>query len=110
MTLEQKIEEFLQIDDVCHDMFHDDYRQNGNYNDPDDIRDSYLNANKITTKSVDHYGGEDQGSTYYTVYSFTDGKETLYVKFSGYYASHYGSEYQEWNYVTPKEKTVIEYV
>ena len=60
----------------------------------------------ITCKCVDNYDGEDQGSDYWSVYSFTKDNETVYVKFQGWYASHYGSEYQSWSFVEPKQKTV----
>ena len=61
--------------------------------------------------SVDHYGGEDQGSDYYTVYEFKDDslEETVYIKFQGWYASHYGTEYQNFEIVTPQQRTVTVY-
>lgn len=65
----------------------------------------------ISFKCVDSYGGEGEGSTYYSIYSFTNkmSEETLYVKFDGYYASYVGSEFHDWFYVEPKEEVVINY-
>lgn len=59
----------------------------------------------ISWESQEGYGGEDMGSEYWHVYSFTDGKTTVYVKFDGWYASHYGSEFNEWFFVTPTQVT-----
>jgi hypothetical protein len=65
----------------------------------------------ISFKLVDSYGGEDQGSDYYTVYKFTDNDtgEEVYAKFQGWYQSYDGAEYESWSFVQPKEKTVIVY-
>lgn len=65
----------------------------------------------VLVQSVDHYGGEDCGSTYYTVWKFTlDNGETFYLRFDGWYASHYGCDYQDFREVKPKEVTKVEYV
>ena len=68
----------------------------------------------VTSKPVDHYGGEDCGSTYYTVYEFRidngDQGETFYLRFDGWYASHYGTDYQGLSEVHPKQVTRTEYV
>ena len=56
------------------------------------------------------YGGEDQGSEYWAVWSFTDDSGNVeYVKFYGYYQSYAGAEYQGWEFVTPKLVTVTEW-
>lgn len=106
MTLKETVIEFLTtFEDVPRDMFHEEYAQN--YRDDESSR--FLAERKIKTESVEHYGGEDQGSDYYTVYAFMDGKETVYVKFYGWYASHYGTEYQDYKFVKAKEKTITVY-
>ncbi len=69
----------------------------------------HLNNLGISVKSEDHYGGEGQGEDYWTVYSFTDGKETVYIKFDGWYQSYNGSEYNEWFFVEPREVKVVQY-
>lgn len=58
---------------------------------------------------IARYGGEDQGSDYWTVWKFTEGSESVLFKFSGWYASHYGSEYEDYQEVQPKKKEVTVY-
>lgn len=56
------------------------------------------------------YGGEDQGSDYWAVWSFTDDSGNVeYVKFYGYYQSYDGADYQGWKFVTPKLVTVTQW-
>lgn len=63
----------------------------------------------IKAELATHHGGGGQGDQYYAVYKFTDEYETVYIKFSGWYASYNGAEYQDFSVVTPKEKTVVVY-
>ena len=65
-----------------------------------------LKDEKITFKEVDRYGGEDQGSDYWSVYSFTDGMQVVFIQFQGWYASYEGSTYEEFYEVQPVEKTI----
>lgn len=81
--------------DLCNDAMH------GDLGDPEEFTDL-----SISTKCVDNYGGEDQGSDYWSVHEFSKDSEKVYVKFQGWYASHYGSEYQEYLFVEPKQKLV----
>ena len=55
---------------------------------------------------VDRYGGEDQGSDYWSVYSFSDAMQVVFIKFDGWYASYEGSTYEEFYEVKPVEKTI----
>ena len=64
---------------------------------------SYLEDMKL----VDHYGGEGQGDNYYTIWEFP--KLEIFVKFYGWYRSHYGTEYQGSTEVKPREKTITVY-
>jgi hypothetical protein len=61
-------------------------------------------------KHIEHYGGEDAGSTYYTVYEFThtDGR-SMFVRFNGWYQSYAGAEFNDWKIVSKKEKTIAVY-
>ena len=61
-------------------------------------------------KSVEQYGGEGQGETFYNIfkYTFEDGEET-YIRFDGWYASYHGAEYQDAYIVKPVEVTVTQY-
>lgn len=60
----------------------------------------------IAFEEVDRYGGEDQGSDYWSVYSFTDGMEVVFIQFQGWYASYEGSTYHEFYEVQPVEKII----
>lgn len=63
---------------------------------------------KENFQEVDHYGGEDQGSEYWTVYKITrEGYADTYIKFDGYYDSWNGTEWHEhFNIVTPRKRMV----
>lgn len=65
-----------------------------------------LTHNNISFEEVDRYGGEDQGADYWSVYSFTDGTEVVFIKFEGWYASYEGSTYEKFYEVKPVEKTI----
>ena len=65
-----------------------------------------LSDTGITFEEVDRYGGEDQGSDYWSVYSFNDGMQVVFIQFQGWYASYEGSTYEEFFEVTPVEKTI----
>ena len=69
------------------------------------FRNVLLNAG-ITFKEVDRYGGEDMGSDYWSVYSFSDGMQVVFIQFQGWYASYEGSTYEEFYEVQPVEKTI----
>lgn len=69
-----------------------------------------LRVSGITVEHVDNYGGEDQGSEYWSVYSFTKGTEVQYVKFNGWYQSYNGSEYDEWYFAKPVPKSGFDFV
>lgn len=99
MALKETLERIIeQLSDYEKEAFMDGYG-------PEKLFDNEL----INVNEVDRYGGEDQGSEYWSVYSFSKGGEKFFVKFYGWYASHNGSEYQGYKFVTPKEETVIVY-
>lgn len=56
---------------------------------------------------VEHYGGEDQGSTYYTVYHFPS--IDLYIQFDGWYQSYEGAEFVEMFPVEPKQVQITQF-
>lgn len=66
-------------------------------------------AEGISFDHEENYGGEDMGSEYWSVYSFTDGKDAVYVKFDGYYQSFNGSEYKGFYFVKPTPVQKIEW-
>ena len=63
----------------------------------------------IDYKYEDNFGGEGMGDEYWSVYSFFQGEEKVYVKFSGWYQSYNGAEYTDWFFVEPKQKTITVY-
>lgn len=69
----------------------------------------YFNKNNIQYQFVDNYGGEEQGRDYWSVYSFTDGDNVVYVKFEGWYASYNGSEYEDFYFVEPRQVQVTQF-
>jgi hypothetical protein len=76
------------------------------YSTPDVKTDEELGS----YKHVEHYGGEDCGSTYYDVIHFVD--HDVYVKVSGHWQSYEGLDYSYgkiFSCVRPVEKTTIVY-
>jgi len=61
-------------------------------------------------KEVDSYGGEDQGSDWYTVKHFVD--HDVYIRLEGYYSSYEGTDFSGNDYeeVFPTEVKRIEYL
>ena len=88
-------------EEVCKEMLHGD---SGHFDELVKLR-----PEKIQAVVVDSYGGEDQGSEYYHVWKFTMDDETVFARFDGTYASHYGTDFDGWKFVTPQERTVIVY-
>ena len=63
-------------------------------------------------KGVDHYGGEGQGTDYWTVIQVRlpgDDSETALVKLEGWYASYEGADYNDWRFVQSRQKTITVY-
>ena len=70
------------------------------------------NNDPFEYKGVDSYGGEDQGSDFYSVILIRnpdDHDEQYYIKFQGWYASYDGAEYHNWSFVGPRQKTITIY-
>jgi len=55
---------------------------------------------------IEQYGGEDQGSTWFSIKHFVD--HGVYIKTDGYYASHHGTDFDDGygEEVKPVQKTV----
>jgi hypothetical protein len=69
----------------------------------------WFSAKGVNVSHIDNFGGEGEGDQYWSVYKFTEGDETIYVKFNGWYASYNGAEFTEWFFVEPKEKMITVY-
>lgn len=74
-------------------------------NSDETFKDLFSQLGEI--KTVYQFGGEGCGDDYYTIYHFVT--HDVYIKFAGWYASHYGSEYSNMYEVRPIEVTKIEY-
>lgn len=72
-----------------------------------DYSEKALGLGKIT--EVDHYGGEGQGDTWYSVQHFID--HNVYIRVDGYYSSYDGTDFEGWNdsckEVFPKVRKII---
>jgi hypothetical protein len=79
------------------------------HEDCDEDTDTALDNKLIHFVTVDQYGGEDQGSDYWCVWKFSKDNEECFIKFYGWYASHYGTEYQGYKFVAPAQKTITVY-
>ena len=61
---------------------------------------SQLKEQGIDYNVVASGGGEDRGSDYFHVFEFTkEGEEPSFWKVHGWYASHYGTDYEGFNEV-----------
>lgn len=71
------------------------------YNDVD-----YQELNLGKVEEVDQYGGEDQGSSWYSVKHFVD--HDVYIRTDGYYQSYNGTDFHDGHgsVVAPKQKTI----
>jgi hypothetical protein len=60
---------------------------------------------------ADQYGGEGQGDTWFSIKYFEE--HDVYLKVSGWYQSHYGTDFSDWDdavkEVKPQEKTITVY-
>lgn len=59
-------------------------------------------------KEIEQYGGEDMGSTWYSIKHFID--HDVYIKVSGYYSSYNGTDFDDYyddcSEVKPAQKTI----
>jgi len=62
-------------------------------------------------ESIDSYGGEGQGETYYNIFFFPE--HDVYLRIDGFYSSYEGVDYIEgWDSISqvkPKQKTITVY-
>jgi hypothetical protein len=109
MSLKDTIKEFLDStsdSDLQSAFFHEEI--DCGYSDDDELGDELRNKS-VAFECVEQHGGEGEGEDFYTVYKFTKGDETVFVKFQGWYQSYNGSEMTGWAFVTPKTVEVVIY-
>lgn len=113
-TLKTIVEELLNEADseVLHEFFSSEMMNERGENDYEDLTDFLNSAQEedVNFEHEDNYGGEGQGDDYWSVYKFTKGTESVFVKFNGWYASYNGSEYSEWFFVKAVPKTGFDFV
>ena len=81
----------------------------GSWTDETDVFVNKAKGLNIDYEHVDKHGGEGEGEDYWSVYKFTHGTDSVYVKFSGSYQSYSGSDYDEWFFVVPKAVEVTQF-
>lgn len=81
------------------------------YDEEEDVAfKNALRESGLTVEHVDNYGGEDQGSEYWSVYEFSNTSGSVYVKFSGSYYSYDGSTFDEWYFAKAVPKSGFDYI
>ncbi len=114
MSLKAKVTELLnEADDyIIQDFFHSEISEETRTWDSDKVTDfrKLLADQNITFEHVDNYGGEEQGRDYWSVYRFSQGDDSVLVRFDGWYQSYNGSEFEEWFFVEAKPVQAFEYV
>ena len=61
----------------------------------------------LVIEILEQYGGEGMGDTYYVVFSVTYMNETTNYKLDGWYASHYGHEFHNWEPYEVEKREVV---
>lgn len=74
-----------------------------------DINEELFGDKGIIVTNVECIGGEGQGEEYYATYAFYKDKQFVYVRFSGYYQSYNGADYQDYTFVNPYVSVTIAY-
>lgn len=99
--LKKAVTEYLSDNATAKELMHEDYTKEFT---------PVVDGATLEFKSVDSYGGEGCGDTYYNVVQFRDTSNPddaiVTVKLNGFYASHYGTDYHDYNFVEPKQKTI----
>ena len=111
--LQAKVSELLNAAgrEVDREFFNSGIRDGHSKYDSDEITEfrNELSDAGIGFTHEDNYGGEDMGSEYWSVYTFTKGDVSVHVKFDGYYQSFDGSTYEGFDFVKPTSVQKIEW-
>lgn len=113
-SLKDKVQVLLDTagSDVLSSFFQSDTPEINKWTDEGSETEVFVNTVKglnINYELVDNHGGEGEGEDYWSVYNFTHGTESVYVKFNGSYQSYDGSDYDEWFFVDPKAVEVMHF-
>lgn len=107
--LKARIQELLDVSKEVQVEFFSREMSDAHHNYDSEEVHAFKASCELSFTLVDEYGGEGQGEDYWTVYSFSDGHDVVYVKFQGWYASYNGAEFTEYSFVSPKERMVTFY-
>lgn len=111
--LQAKVSDLLNAagHDIEREFFNSEMRDAHSKWDSDEITEfrNELSDAGISFNHEDNYGGEDMGSEYWSVYTFTAGDVSVHVKFDGYYQSFDGSTYKGFHFVSPTPVQKIEW-
>jgi len=113
-SLKDKVQVLLDTagSDVLGSFFQSDTPEINKWTDEGSETEVFVNTAEglnINYEHVDNHGGEGEGDDYWSVYKFTHGTDSVYVKFSGSYQSYHGSDYDEWFFVVPKAVEVTQF-
>jgi hypothetical protein len=115
--LKTLVKEFLDFpyqedeENLPQQMFNSEYPEEGSKWNSDFDKEVLAKAKEFSleVQHEEQHGGEGEGESYWSVYSFTKESETVYVKFDGWYQSYNGSEYDGYYFVEPKQVMVTRY-
>ena len=113
-TLKETVQVLLDEagSDVVFGFFQSDEPEINKWTEEGSETEVFVNKAKglnIEYEQAASHGGEGEGEDYWSVYKFTQGTESVYVKFSGSYQSYSGSDYDEWFFVDPKVVEVTQF-
>ena len=103
--LKEELTEVLKNSKLCEQLMYIGSQKDFEWEDFSSIESLGINL-----EFVHHHGGMEQGRAYYSVIKFNAGDVSVLAKFNGDYASHYGTDYTHWSFVTPKKVEITEYV
>ena len=95
--------------DVMNNFFHSEGNELSKWTKEGDAVWNFVTAAEeagITYEHSDSYGGEGMGDEYWSVYKFTKGEDSVFVKFNGSYQSYNGADFDEYFFVKREEKVV----
>lgn len=114
--LKAKVAELLNSDDfeeVVHSSMFNRESLRGSWYEktgaPEYLLSVQLDLAEIQEKLEERHGGEGEGDSYWSVWSFTRGNDKVLVKLEGSYASYDGSTYDDWFFVEPEEYVAVRY-
>jgi hypothetical protein len=111
-TIKQLVTNILTEHDMARDFFRSETPKHSQWLTKGSEEDLFLQAAEEAGVTFEHeanHGGEGQGEQYWSVYKFTKGSESVFVKFNGSYQSYNGSEFDEWFFVEAKSVEVVQY-